>query len=61
MLILDVADDLLDDVLDGDKALGPSEFVDDDGEMHSPSPHAGEEVEHSHAFRDKQRGPHQCA
>ena len=33
MLVLDLADDFLDHVLDRDQALGAAEFVDDDGEV----------------------------
>ena len=37
MLVLDLADDLLDHVLDGQQALGAAELVDDDGEVDAPA------------------------
>ena len=42
MLVLDLADDLLDDILDRDEAFRPAELVDDDGEMHAIGAHAGQ-------------------
>jgi hypothetical protein len=55
MLVLDLADDLLDHVLDGDEAFGAAELVDDDGEVDALGAHAGEQVEHAHRFGHEQR------
>ena len=54
MLVLDVADDLLDHVLDRDQALGAAELVDDDGEVDALGAHPGEQLDHAHRFRDEQ-------
>ncbi len=59
VLVLDLADDLLDHVLDGDQALGPAELVDDDGEVDALRPHPREQVDHAHRFRDEQGLAHQ--
>ena len=59
MLVLDLADDLLDHVLDRDQPLGAAEFVDDDGEVDALGAHPREQVEHAHRFRDEQGLAHQ--
>ena len=59
MLVLDVADDLLDDVLDRQNALGAAEFVDDDGEMDAAGAHPREQIEHAHRFGHVERRAHQ--
>ena len=51
MLVLDLADDLLDHVLDRDQPLGAAELVDDDGEMDALGAHPREQIEHAHQFR----------
>ena len=45
MLVLDLADDLLDHILDRHQALGAAEFVDDDGEMGALGAHPGEQID----------------
>ncbi len=59
MLVLDLADDLLDDVLDCHQALGSAEFVDDDPEVDSRGAHPGEQLDDAHRFGDEQRLAHQ--
>ena len=59
MLVLDLADDLLDHVLDRHQALGAAEFVDDDGEVDPLGAHAREQLDHAHRFGDEQRFAHQ--
>ena len=61
MLVLDLADDLLDHVLDGDQAFGAAEFVDDDGEMDPLGAHPREQIEHAHRFGHVERRAHQGA
>ena len=50
MLILDLADDFLDHVLDRYQAFGSAELVDDDGQVDAFGAHPREKVEHSHRF-----------
>ncbi len=59
MLVLDVADDLLDDVLDRDQALGAAELVDDDCEMDALGAHPGEQLDDAHRFGHEQGLAHQ--
>ena len=59
MLVLDVADDLLDDVLDRDQALGAAEFVDDDREVDALAAHPRQQLDHAHRFGHEQRLAHQ--
>ena len=59
MLVLDLADDLLDDVLDRHQALGAAELVDDDGEVDALGAHPGEQVDDAHRFGDEQGVAHQ--
>ena len=61
MLVLDLADDLLDHVLDRDEAFGAAELVDDDGEVDPLGAHPREQVEHAHRFGHVERRPHQLA
>ncbi len=60
MLVLDVADYLLDHVLDRDQPLCPAEFVDDDREMDALRPHPGEKIDDAHRFGDEQGLAKQC-
>ena len=55
MLVLDLADDLLDQVLDRDQPLGAAELVDDDGEMDALGAHPREQIEHAHRFGHVER------
>jgi hypothetical protein len=55
MLVLDLADDLLDHVLDRHQPLGAAELVDDDGEMDPLGAHPCEQVEHAHRFGHVER------
>ena len=55
MLVLDLADDLLDHVLDRDQPLGAAELVDDDGEVDALGAHPREQVEHAHRFGHVER------
>src|SRR3546814_11566806 len=57
MLILDLAHNLLDQILNGHETLGPRIFVDHDREMGALRAHPGEQVEHAHPFRDVERLP----
>ena len=50
MLVLDVADDLLHEILDRDEPLGARIFVEHDGEMRARRAHLGEQIEHAHRF-----------
>ena len=59
MLVLDLADDLLDHVLDGEQPLGAAELVDDDGEVDPPGAHPREQIEHAHRFGHVERDAHQ--
>ena len=59
MLVLDLADDLLDHVLDRHQPFGAAELVDDDGEMDSLGPHPREQIEHAHRFGHVERRAHQ--
>ena len=59
MLVLDVADDLLDHVLDRQQPLGAAELVDDDGEMDPAGAHPREQIEHAHRFGHVERRAHQ--
>src|SRR5262249_49734665 len=59
VLVLDVADDLLDHVPapfpDRHQALGPAELVDDDGEVDAFAAHPRQQFDHAHRFGDEQR------
>ena len=52
MLVLDIADDLLDEILDGHQPVGAAVFVDDDRHVGLPGTHPREKVENAHRFRD---------
>jgi len=43
-LVLDLADDLLEDVLDGHQAGGGAVLVDDDGHVHAPPAHVAQQL-----------------
>jgi hypothetical protein len=59
VLVLDVADDLFDHVLDRDQALGPTEFVDDDRQMGPLRPHPRKKLDDPHRFRHEQGLAHE--
>ena len=48
MLVLDLAHDFLDQVLDGNEAVGPAIFVDDQRQVPPRQLHAEQEIEHRH-------------
>ena len=48
VLVLDLADDLLDQILDGDEAVDAAELVDDEGEMLARQAHLQQQVEDAH-------------
>ena len=49
VLVLDLADDLLDHVLDGDEPVDAAELVDHQRHVHAREPHLQQQVEHRHA------------
>ena len=51
VLVRDLADDLLDDVLDRYDAVSAAIFIDDEGKMHAGRLHLGEQIEHRHGRR----------
>ena len=51
MLVGDLADHLLDQILDGDEPVSAAIFVDDEGEMQPRHLHLEQEVEHRHRAR----------
>ena len=59
MLVLDLANDFLDHVLDRHQSLGAAELVDDDRQMHPSGPHPRHQLEHSHRFGHEERRPKQ--
>jgi hypothetical protein len=59
MLIGDVADDLLDQVLDAHQPVGPAIFVDHDGHVDAGGLHFHEQVGGAHRWRHEQQGPYQ--
>ena len=54
VLVGDIADDLLDDVLDRDEAVGAAVFVDHQREMDARGLHLGEQVDRRHRRRHEQ-------
>ena len=58
MLVFDVADDLLDDVLDRDDAVGAAIFVDHEREMDARRLHLGEKIDRRHRWRHEQDRAH---
>ena len=54
MLVLDVADDFLDHVLDRHQPLGPAKLIDDDREVGSLGAHPREKIDHAHRFGHEQ-------
>ena len=48
VLVLDLADDLLDQILDGDEAVDAAELVDDEDEMLARQAHLQQQVEDAH-------------
>src|SRR5688572_11338145 len=57
MLVVDVADDLLDEILDGNESVGTAIFVDDECEMNMCRLHLQEEIEGGHGARDVEHFP----
>jgi hypothetical protein len=57
MFVLDLADNLLDDVLDRHQPVGAAELVDDDCHVGAPAAHVGKQVEHRHRGRNEQHRP----
>ena len=55
MLILDLADDFLDQILDRNQPVGARIFVDDDRKVRALRAHFGEQVEHAHRLRHIER------
>ncbi len=55
MLVLDIADDLLDQVLERDEALGARIFVEHDRQMDVLLPHVGEQIERAARHRRVER------
>ena len=51
MLVLDLADDLLDEVLDGEQSVGATELVDDQRHVRALAPHVEQHVEHRQGGR----------
>jgi hypothetical protein len=56
MLVFNVADDLLDQILDRDQAVGAAIFVDHQREVNARRLHLGEEIERRHRRRHEQDG-----
>ena len=61
VLVLDLAHDLLDEVLDGDEAGRAAVLVEDDGDMDAPPLQAVEEVVDEHRLGHEQRGAQEAA
>ena len=59
MLVLDLADDFLDKVFDGDDAVRAGIFIDDDGQMRAFRAHVGQHVQRAPGLRHEQRLAHQ--
>jgi hypothetical protein len=59
VLVGDLADDLLEDVLDGDQACRATVLVDDDHEVGAGRLHLGEQVVDGFRLGHERRGPHQ--
>ncbi len=57
MLVLDIADDHFDDVLDRGEAVGAAVFVDDERHMCACRLHFHEQVERRHRRRREEDGP----
>jgi len=57
MLIFDIADDLLDQIFDGDEAVGTAIFVDHQRELDMRRLHLHQQIEHRHRWRHKQDRP----
>ena len=54
VLVLDLADDLLDQILDGDEPVDAAELVDDERQMLARQAHLQQQVEHPHGGRHEQ-------
>src|SRR3546814_11657204 len=55
MLVLDLADDLLDHIFNSDDTLGAPKLIHHDGEVHAARTPPGEKIEHTHRFRHEER------
>ena len=58
MLVLDLADNFLDQIFDGDHAVGAAIFIDHDRHMRAGVPHLHQEVENLHRGRHEQEFAH---
>ena len=61
VLVLDIADDLLDQVFDGHQSVTPAELVDHHRHMNACHAHLQEQVAHPHRRRHEQKPPHDVA
>ena len=57
MLVLDVADNFLEQVLERDQPIGSAIFIHDDRHMTFLAPHLEQQVEDLHGRRNEQHGP----
>ena len=57
VLVLDIADDQFDDILDRDDAVGAAIFVDHEREMNARGLHLGEQIDRRHRRRHEQDRP----
>ena len=61
MFILDLADNFLDKILDGDQPVDAAEFIDNKRQMPPPKPHFMKQVQKPDGRGDKQGRPQQGA
>ena len=54
VFVLDFADDLLDQVLDGDQTVNAAEFIDHQSHMRAFGPHFQQQLQHLHERGDEQ-------
>lgn len=59
MLVLDLADDFLDQILDGDEPVGAGKFIQHHRQMHSPRAHIGQHIQRAARLRHIKRLAHQ--
>ena len=55
MLVVDLADDLFNDVLDRDQPIGAAIFVNHQGQMDARGLHLGQQIDCAHGWRHKQQ------
>ena len=60
VLVLDLADHGLEQILDGDDAVGAAILVDDDGHVDALQLHLLQQIAHRHQRRHEQHGAQQC-